>query len=199
MSTDSWGGQVISTEKRSERIEELLEHLRDGREGAFDELVPFVMVEMRTLARRTRSKFTLYSEMPTTGLVQDAYLKLRRARDLRDENHLYALIATAVRQIILDRLDKLRRSKEHVKSIPLDDLIATLDAHVRKEHAADLTDLSRALDGLAEVNPIDARIVELRFFGGRSMPEIAEILAIPLRTVERRWRYARTWLARFLK
>lgn len=135
------------------------------------------------------------------ALINEVYLKFTRQLelDVRSRSHFMALAATAMRQVLVDHARRHHRQKRggHVLRLPLDEL---LDRGLPGEDGReqDVLDLHRALEKLAEQDPMQARIVELRFFAGLTEVEIAGELAVSERTVRNRWRRAKEWLRREL-
>ncbi len=177
------------------QVTELLVDWGSGNEAAFDKLFALVYTELRSLAssymRRERSDHTLQ----TTALVNEAYIKLVGHRDsvLHNRVHFFAIAAKVMRQILIDHA----RSKHYEKrgggalKISLDDTAILSD-----ERAAELVALDDALKELAEFDPRQSQIVELRFFGGLTLAKTAEFLKISSDTVSRDWNVAKAWLYR---
>jgi RNA polymerase sigma-70 factor (ECF subfamily) len=178
-------------------VTRLLVRVRQGQPGASDELFTRVHVELRRLAagymRNERREHTLQP----TALVHEAYLRLVDQREVSPENraHFFGIAAGVMRRILIDHArarNADKRGGDHVK-VELDDA-----AGVAAPPSASLIELDRALERLTAIDPRRARVVELRFFGGLTVEEIAEILAVGPRTVDRDWRVARAWLRREL-
>jgi RNA polymerase sigma factor (TIGR02999 family) len=165
----------------------------DDPAAAFDALVPVVYDELRRLARRQRHSGLPARSLDTTGLVHEAYLKLAGSPGLRfkDGGHLLALTARAMRQILIDRARARLRLKRGlgVDPAPLDE-----EALPVRGEAERLLDLDRALARLAEHDPRLAQVFECRYFTGLSEEETAEVMGLSLRSVQRDWLRARTWL-----
>jgi RNA polymerase sigma factor (TIGR02999 family) len=174
-----------------------------GDEGALDRLMPVVYAQLRAQARRymrhERSGLTLQS----TALVHEVYLRLTKAQDVdwHDRVHFFALSAQMMRRILVDAARARAAAKRgggaapagHSSVIDLDRMPAGPDA------ASSLCALDDALDSLARLDPRRAKVIELRFFGGLSVEETAEMLQISPQSVMRDWRLARAWLARELR
>lgn len=177
-----------------EGITQLLVRWNGGDETALEELMPLVEGELRRLAanylRRERAGHTLQP----TALVNEAYLRLVDQRDAKWQNraHFYGIAARLMRRILVDHArikfaEKRGGADQQRLSITsAQDLSATPDL--------DILALHEALEELAQMDPQQERIVELKFFGGLSIDEVAEVLSIGHATVERDWKMARAWL-----
>jgi RNA polymerase sigma factor (TIGR02999 family) len=181
-----------------EQITQLLIDWNNGSPEAIEKLMPMVEGELRRIAanymRRERPDHTLQ----TTALVNEAYLKLVNQREARWQNRaqFFALASQLMRRILLDHARSQRRVKRGGNAVPLnlDDV-----AVMAPERSAALVDLDDALTRLTEFDPRKARIVEMRFFGGLTVDEVAEVLGIAPVTVMLHWRLARAWLQRELR
>jgi RNA polymerase sigma factor (TIGR02999 family) len=175
-----------------------------GDERALEQLMPLVYGQLRAQARRymraERSGLTLQS----TALVHEVYLRLTKAHDVdwHDRVHFFALSAQIMRRILVDAARARAAAKrgggavrvEHSSAVDLDQ-IPTVDS----DAASSLCALDDALESLAQIDPRRAKVIELRFFGGLSVEETAEVLEVSAQTVMRDWRLARAWLARELR
>lgn len=166
-----------------------------GDEAALKSLISLVYPELRRIARRHlgRREHTLES----AAVANEAYLKLIRARGIHCENrtHFFALCAQVIRRILVDHARQggyAKRGGDAVR-IPLDE--ALLGTRAR---GVEVVALDEALSSLSKIDPRKAHVVELRYFGGLSVEETAEILQISAETVLRDWRMAKTWLFREL-
>lgn len=176
-------------------ITQLLLEWREGDETALDRLIPLVYEELRRLAhhymRRERPGHTLQ----TTALVNEVYLRLVDHRGMRWQNraHFYAVAAQAMRRILVDhaRSRNFLKRGGNVKMIRLEEA-----ATVAQKQAADLVALDDALSELATIDPRKSEIVEMRYFGGMSVEETAEVLGVSPVTVMRDWSTAKAWLLR---
>ncbi len=176
-------------------VTRLLHQLRRGDAQAANQLIPLIYDELRRLAsacmRRERPGHTLQA----TALVHEAYLRLldQREVDFHDRAHFFAVAATLMRRILLDHARKRHTAKRG--SAPLQ---TTLDDTllVTEEHLDDVLALDECLTRLADLDAQQARIVELRFFAGLSVEEIAGVLDVGTATVKREWRSAKAWLNR---
>ena len=178
-------------------ITELIADVRQGNHDAAEDLFRRVYQELRRLAgyymRHERPDHTLQP----TALVHEAYLRLIDQRNLPGESraHFFGVAASVMRRILIDHARAHRANKRGGRDVkvPLDD-----SAALALEQPDDLLEIDQALERLATLDPRQARVVELRFFGGLSVEEIAGILGIGTRTVDRDWRIARGWLRRQL-
>jgi RNA polymerase sigma factor (TIGR02999 family) len=172
---------------------ELLRAWADGDSQALRELTPRVYRELRHVAahllQNERPGYTLQS----SDLVHEVYLRLVNAQDVdwQHRAHFFAVAATLMRRILLDRARRQAAAKRGGKARALD-LDQTID--LAQTPAREVVALDDALNALAEVDPRKARIVELRFFGGLSVKETAEVIKVSSDTVMRDWKVARAWL-----
>lgn len=169
-----------------------------GEQEASEDLVRAVYQELRRQARyqlrRERSNHTLH----TTALINEVYIKLVDQRAVKWENrgHFFALAAKLMRRILVDHAKTRHRQKRGgaEENVALDDVLKTNALAAPDEKALDLLELDEALERLAEIDPQQVQIVELRYFSGLDVPETAEILNISTATVKRDWAVARAWL-----
>jgi len=179
-------------------ITRLLADLRAGEPDAFDRLFPLVYQELRARAHRLLVRERSGETLNTTALVHEAYVRLADSADLsvNDRGHFFALASRAMRHILVDYARRLRAQKRGGGQSPL-----TLDAGrvAVNDRAHELIALNEALDQLTALDERLARNVELRFFGGLSIDETAEVLAVSPRTVRRDWRKARAILYEMLR
>jgi RNA polymerase sigma factor (TIGR02999 family) len=171
----------------------LLQAWRRGDAGAAERLLPLVYAELRRLARgRLRGERAAVTFQPTV-LVQEAFLRLieQREVDWRDRSHFFAIASTMMRRILIDHARARARLKRAHEAVPI-----TIETalHAEQRPLIEVLDLDRVLEQLAAEHPRHARIVELRFFAGLEMDEIAEVLAVSDRTVKRDWAFARAWM-----
>jgi RNA polymerase sigma factor (TIGR02999 family) len=162
-----------------------------------DRLMPGVYDELRDAARRQLARSPSDNTLSTTSLVHEAYLKLTRQSQLswRDRDHFMALSALAMRHVLVDRARARVTDKRGGAAQPV-----TLDEQLipDEQQPETLLRIHDALERLASAEPRLARIVDCRFFGGFSEPEIAEALGVTVRTVQRDWVKARMLLHRAL-
>ena len=166
-----------------------------GDKAALDRLMPLVYQELRRLARRQMRRERQGDTLQTTALVNEAYLRLvdYERVQARDRNHFLAIAAQAMRRILIDRARSRRSDKRgsNPQRISLDEVAEVADAR-----AADLLALDEALQALSTIDPRKAQLVELRYFGGLTIEETANVLGVSTPTVERDWHTARIWLHR---
>ena len=176
----------------------LLSALTHGEEDAAGKLIPVVYDELRRLAasymRRERQDHTLQA----TALVHEAYLKLIELRSVswQSRAHFFGVAAQLMRRILIDHARghlRQKRGGEH-KKVSFDDALA-----FSEQQSAELLAVDESLERLARLDGRQARIVELRFFGGLSVEEAAEVLGVSPKTVKRDWSVAKAWLYADLK
>jgi RNA polymerase sigma-70 factor, ECF subfamily len=176
-------------------ITQLLIEWRDGDETALNRLIPLVYEELHRLAhhymRRERPGHTLQ----TTALVNEAYIRLVDHKGMRWQNraHFYAVAAQAMRRILVDYARSRDCAKRGGGAIRVELEEATT---VVQRQASDLVALDVALSELAALDPRKSQIVEMRYFGGMSVEEMAEVLRVSPVTVMRDWSTAKAWLLR---
>ncbi len=172
---------------------QLLRAWAQGDSAALEQLTPRVYRELRRVAARLLQNERPGHSLQSADLVHEAYLRLVNARELdwQHRAHFFAVSATLMRRILLDRARRRIAAKRGAKAQPLD-LTQALD--VAQVKARELVALDDALNALAEVDPRKSRIVELRFFGGLSVKETAEVVKVSSDTVMRDWKIARAWL-----
>jgi RNA polymerase sigma factor (TIGR02999 family) len=181
-----------------ESVTQLLVDWSDGDQKALDKLMPLVYNELRRLAsnylRRERHGHTLQP----TALVNEAYLKLidQRKAKWQNRSQFYGVAAQLMRRILVDHARA--RQAEKRGGVDQQRLSITSAERLVQQPEIDLLALHQALEELATLDPQQERIVELRFFGGLSIEEAAQVLAIGHATVERDWKMARAWLRRKL-
>jgi RNA polymerase sigma factor (TIGR02999 family) len=183
----------------NEGITELLIDWGKGDQAALDRLMPLVYNELRRLAsnylRRERATHTLQP----TALVNEAYLKLIDQKNAKWQNRaqFFGISAQLMRRILVDHARQHQAAKRGGSNQQR--LSITSAEQFAKQPEIDLLALNEALDELAQMDPQQGRIVELKFFAGLSIEETAEVLGISHATVERDWKIARAWLRRQLE
>ena len=175
-------------------VSTLLRAWSDGDQAALDHLTPIVYSELRRLAGYYMGRERSGHSLQATALVNEAYLKLVDCKRMRWENraHFFAVSAKLMRRILVDhaRRHNLKRGGG-VQHVALED-----SAIVGATPDEDLVALDEAMHALAQIDPRKAQVVELRFFGGLSVEESAEVLKVSQITVMRDWSTARAWLYR---
>jgi RNA polymerase sigma factor (TIGR02999 family) len=182
------------------QITRLLHDWRSGDRDALDRLIPLVYDELREIASRHMSREWRGAAIQTTALVNEAYMKLagQRSVDWQNRAHFFAIAARVMRRILLDDARWRMREKRggDLPTIAIESLsMSAPDAPVE---AIDLIAIDRALRELERLDADQARIVELRFFGGMTVEETGEVLGISPATVKREWALAKGWLHRML-
>jgi RNA polymerase sigma factor (TIGR02999 family) len=184
------------TDDQSGLVSQLLGHWSAGDEKALEDLLPLVYNELRRVAR-----FHLHRERPdhtlqSTALVHEAYLRLLGSQppELRNRPHFIAVASRLIRQILVDYARE-RRAAKRDGGLRVD--IEHLDA-LAVSGDAELIALSDALNDLYTMDERQAKVVDMKFFGGLSNPEISEVLQVSRATVERDWATARAWLHRHM-
>lgn len=186
------------TEQQPAEITQILRAWNEGDEGAKERLVPFVYDELKRQARVLMSRERAGHTLQPTALVHEAFMRLKEQAgiDWQNRAHFYGIASRLMRQILVDHA-RLRATAKRGNSpihFSIEDVQLPAD-----ERAASLLDLDDALARLEREDEGQARIVEMRFFGGMSNREIADSLGVSERTVGREWDAARLWLLRELK
>jgi RNA polymerase sigma-70 factor, ECF subfamily len=167
-----------------------------GDESAFDKLVPLVYQELHALARRYMRSERSDHTLQATALVNEAYVRLIDVNRIRWQNrsHFFAVAAQTMRRILVEFARQRHRQKRggDAVRVPIDDV------DMPQEQTADLVALNDALSTLASFDPRMGQVVELRFFGGLTVQETADVLKVSPETVMRDWKTAKVWLLREL-
>jgi RNA polymerase sigma-70 factor (ECF subfamily) len=174
----------------------LLQAWKGGDQGALAKLTPLVYAELRRRARHYMAGEKPGHQMQTTDLVHEAYLRLVDVGhfDWQNRAHFFAVSAGIMRRILVDAARSRHAGKRSASAeVPLDRVVV-----FAPETGADLIALDQALDALGAVDRRKSQVVELRFFGGLTADETAEVLGVSSETVARDWRLARMWLVREL-
>jgi RNA polymerase sigma factor (TIGR02999 family) len=174
-------------------ITEMLAAWKGGDMGALDRLTDIVYPELRMIARRNLEHRRAGNSLDSAALANEAYLKLVHAGGIRCENraHFLALCSQIMRRILVDHARHRGFAKRggNALRVPLDEVLLVAQAR-----GVEVLALNEALDSLAKFDNRKSRVVELRYFGGLSIEETAEVLEVSLDTVKRDFRMARAWL-----
>ena len=181
----------------------LLRAWAGGEAAALDRLAPIVYNELRRIARRYMRQERAGNTLQATALVNEAYLRLVDVQNVawKDRIHFFAVAAQIMRRILVDAARARASAKrgghlnkvDHSTALNLDEIL-----DMGSNRGAELIAVDDALNQLAEFDPRKARVIELRFFGGLSVHETAEILKISPQSVMRDWKLAKAWLLREL-
>lgn len=180
-----------------QEVTQLLADWAKGDSSALDKLFPLVHGELRRIARRQMSQERPGHTLQATALVNEAYMKIagQKGFEWHNRSHFFAVCAQVMRHVLIDHARAHARDKRGGGAIQ----VSLNEAAVMvKEQAADFVALDDALQELEIVDQQKARIVEMRYFGGLSIEETAEVLNISPRTVRREWRRAKAWLYRMI-
>ncbi len=172
---------------------QLLVNWRNGDKSALDEMTPVLYEELRRVARRLLSAERTDHTLQPTALVHEAYLRLidQHSVDWRNRAHFLGMAATMMRRILINHAKAQQAAKREgfAHAISLEDAFG-----VFTNPQVDLLDLDQSLEKLTNLDPQQGKVVELRYFGGLSIEETAEVLGISPATVKREWGTARLWL-----
>ena len=167
----------------------------DGDQSALDKLMPLVYDELHRLARRYMAQERPEHTLQTSALVNEAYVRLIDQRNVHWQNRaqFFGIAATSMRRILVSYARRRKRAKRGAGALQI-----SLDeaAILSDERASEMVALDEALENLAAVDPRKSQVVELRFFGGLSIDETAEVLKVSPGTVMRDWTLAKAWLRR---
>jgi RNA polymerase sigma factor (TIGR02999 family) len=182
---------------RSSHVTKLLDEIRAGDHSAVNRLFPLVYDELRDIANRYLASERKAHTLQPTALVHEVYMKLvdQTRVDWQGRTHLLAVGAQAMRRLLVDHARhnlRLKRGGDRLR-VEFDDVLA-----VSRGRDQDVLSIDEALVKLARVDPRQARIVELRFFGGLSVEEVSHVLGVSKRTIEAEWTATRAWLRREL-
>jgi RNA polymerase sigma-70 factor (ECF subfamily) len=179
-------------------ITQLLQAWSRGEQEALDKLTPLVYAELHRAAHRYMVRERPDHTLQTTALVNEVYLRLVDTREVtwQDRAHFFGICARLMRRVLTD----FARSKRYLKRggrsphVALDEALV-----VSPQHRADLVALDDALNELSKHDPRKSQVVELRFFGGLTVKETAEVLKVSMETVKRDWELAKVWLLREMR
>ena len=185
--------QASSEEDQTSETTQLLRAWADGDRGALEQLTPRVYRTLRRIAGYQMQQERVGDSMQATALVHEAYMELIDVTNVNWQHraHFFAVSAQIMRHILLDRARRRVAAKRGgaAERVNLDEL-----PDISGDRARELIALEDALNALTEKDPRKARVVELRFFGGLSVEETAEVLGVSAETVMRDWKFARSWL-----
>jgi RNA polymerase sigma-70 factor (ECF subfamily) len=188
------GGLRKMAEELRQGVTGLLKEAQAGDRAALDELLPLVYRELKGIAARQLAGERPDHTLQATALVNEAYLRLidQHSVDWRNRAHFFSIAAETMRRVLVNHAVNRRAEKRGAGAtlLALDDVSGLPD---RRE--VDLILLDEALTRLAEFDPVQARIVEMKFFAGLSNEEVAEVTGTSESTVKREWRSAKAWLA----
>ena len=180
------------------QITDLLVNWRKGDKAALDQLMPLVHDELHRLAHRYMKRERPGQTLQTTALVNEAYLRLVDSKEIDWQNraHFFGIAAQIMRHLLVDRARARRYAKRGSggRQVTLDET-----ALISPERDLELLDLDEALNKLAAIDARKSRLVELRYFGGLSVEETAEVLGVSGITVKREWSKTKAWLYRELR
>lgn len=179
-------------------VTQLLQQWSQGDDAALERLTPLVEAELRRLARGYMARERAGHTLQPTALVNEAFIRLTDARRVswQDRAHFFGISARVMRRVLVDhaRSRGYRKRGGDAQRVTLDEGLL-----IAAQPAVDLVCLNEALDALATVDERKSRVIELRFFGGLTVAETAEVLNVSTDTVKRDWRLAKLWLLRELQ
>lgn len=174
-------------------ITQLLLSWSKGEDAALEQLIPLVYPELKRVARRYMARESPAHTLQTSALINEAYLRLvdQQAVEWKDRGHFFRMASQVMRHILIDHARKHRFQKRGAGAthVPLDEVIIG-----HRPRAGELVALDDALTALAAIDPRKVQIVELRFFGGLTVEETAEVMKLSPITIKREWRSAKAWL-----
>ena len=186
------------TQTSTDEVTQLLIDWSGGNQAALDRLIPLVEAELHRLAHRYMNRERIGHTLQTTGLVNEAYLRLVGQKTVSWQNraHFFGIAARLMRQILVDYARKRHYAKRggNAFQVSLDEA-----AVVAEESSAEMIALDDALKTLAIISPEQSRIVELKYFGGLTIEETAEVMKLSVDKVKRDWNMAKTWLYHEMK
>ena len=174
-------------------VTQLLVAWSGGDQAALDQLVPLVYEDLRRIARNRMGREQPGHTLQTTALINEAYLRLVDQKHTRWQNraHFFAIASKMMRRILVDHARRGQYQKRGGGAVQV--TLAEAEG-LADEGTPDLVALDEALKSLAEMDPRRSQVVELRFFGGLSIEEAAEVLKVSPTTIERDWTIAKAWL-----
>jgi RNA polymerase sigma factor (TIGR02999 family) len=178
-------------------VTQLLKAWSNGEQEALEQLIPLVYHELHRLAHRYMGRERDAHTLQSTALVHEAYERLIHLKDMSWQNraHFFGVSAQVMRRILVDyaRARRYRKRGGEWRQVPLNEAVALF-----RDRQTDIVALDDALRSLEGIDPRKSRVVEMRFFGGLSIKEVAEVLGVSQETVLRDWRLAKVWLLREL-
>jgi RNA polymerase sigma-70 factor, ECF subfamily len=191
--------EMSQPEPVKQRITEMLHDWSDGKHEVLDELLPLVYEELHRQAARYLRHERANHTLQTTALINEAYLRLIDQKVVwESRTHFFAIAAQVMRRILVDYAKNRHRAKRGGNDVKLP-LEEAFQVAAEEEKSTDLVALDEALTRLAEIDPKQARVVELRYFSGLSLEKTAEALHISRATAARDWSVAKAWLLRELR
>ncbi len=186
----------------SSEVTRLLDAWSGGEQEAFERLVPLIVDDLRKMARARLAREAPGHTLEPTGLVHELYLKLigKRSVHWQSRSQFFATMSQAMRRILVDHARRRSALKKggDVLRVTFDRALGK-PAEGSAEEGLDIVAVNAALERLTEFDPRQARIVELRYFGGLTLQETAQTLEVSTMTIKREWRTARLWLLRELQ
>jgi RNA polymerase sigma factor (TIGR02999 family) len=175
-------------------VTQLLIEWSKGDQAALEQLIPLVYDELHRLARSYMRRERPGHTLQTSALMHEAYLRLVDQRHVQWQNraHFFGVAAQLMRRILVDHARSRSRAKRGGKA----QIVSLAEPSMISAELSEVIAVDQALNGLAELDARKSRIVEMKFFGGLTNEEIAEVLSVTTRTVEREWRKAKAWLYR---
>ena len=185
---------MTNSSPSQQEMTQLLAAWSEGDHSALDKLAPLINAELHDLARRYMKRERPDHTLQTTALVNEAYVRLIGQRDVRWQNraHFFGIAAQMMRRILIDHA----RKRASAKGVGAGKLSLDEAAVLSDERAAELVALDEALESLTKIDERKSKIVEMRFFGGLSVEEIAHVIGVSPDTITRDWRRAKAWLHR---
>jgi RNA polymerase sigma factor (TIGR02999 family) len=177
-------------------ITELLQRVHAGDKEALDTVIPLVYEELKRLAAGHLRRESKMRPLETTALVHEAFLRLVRSQQPSYENrsHFFGIASRLMRQVLVDLARARSRKKRSAEEVPLAEL-----SDVGRQRDESLLLMDDALDRLAQSEPMQVRLIEMRYFGGMTAEECANVLGLPVAAVRRELRIAQSWLHREMK
>lgn len=186
----------LSAVPSREHATQLLLESSEGRREALDQMLPLVYEELRRLARQYLKRERGDHTLRPTALVHEAYLRLidQRQVDFSNRAHFLGIAARMMRRILVNHARDRAAGKRGGGACRVSLAIVDAEQQTSGQLEVDLVALNDALERLHEIDERKSRVVELRFFGGLTNLEVADLLSVSLPTIERDWRFARAWL-----